>query len=669
MSIRLLLCTFLAAAAVASPTLAATPSAAAHDKPAYGPPAAWVDVIPIPPAPPAEGAPAIQLLLDDHQTRLDPAGDAYYVRRVIKILKNEGLASLKTMNIIWSPDTESLTFHTMRVLRGDQVIDLLQDGKDMLVLRRERNLEQASLDGRLTASRQLEGLQTGDLLEFAYTRVRADPVVKGASFDAEQVAFTGVAGRYRTIVSWDKDRKIQWKATPGFGEPALSERDGRTVLVLDKSNIQAPKAPVGAPLRFRRVGLVEVSSFESWNDISKLMAPLYAKASDVPKTSPIRAEADAIAARTKDPRARAFAALQLVEDKTRYFFVGMGDGGYVPANADDTWARRLGDCKAKSALLLALLKSMGLDAEPVLVSLGGGDGINELPPALAAFNHVIVRVKINGQSYWLDGTRTGDTNISAMQPPGHKWGLPVRAEGAALEPIVERQITVPTLDTVIHIDASKGLDSRATARVELTSSGVNATAMRAAVAKSPKADLERAYRQQFSNMAGGMDVDDVNWRDDPASDRFTVELTGTMDMEWRKNEDVGMMEYKVATGQSAPRLYAKREPGPNSDAPFAVPYPSFVRARTEIVLPDGGKGYVVRGPQGAEKVGGFVMDRTSKLEGDTAVFSIDMRSNVPEISATEAEAANIAIRKLGGVDSLVRAPLRSAGSSDPARPG
>ena len=667
MLVRHLICAFLATT-LASEAFAASPETR-HDKPAYGPPEAWVGVAPIPQAPAADGAPAVQLLLDDHQSRLDPAGDAFYTRRVLKVLKNEGLAGLKTMNITWSPDTESITFHAMRILRGDVAIDLLQDGKDMLVLRREQNLEQASLDGRLTASRQLEGLQTGDLLEFAFTRVRIDPVVKGASFDAEQLAFSGVAGRYRTVISWPQGRKVQWKTTPGFGEPALSEKDGREVLVLDKSNVQAPKAPLGAPLRFRRVGLLEVSSFQSWNDISRLMAPLYAKASDIPKTSPIRAEADAIAARTKDPKARAFAALQLVEDKTRYFFVGMGDGGYVPANADDTWARRLGDCKAKSALLLALLKALGLDAEPVLVNLGAGDGIDGLPPSLAAFNHVIVRVKIKDQSYWLDGTRSGDANVSAMGPPGHKWGLPVRADGASLEAIVEPQINVPTVDTVVHIDASKGLDARAAARISLTFSGAAATGMRAAVASSPRADLERSFRQRFANMAGGFDIDSVNWRDDPAGDRFSLELSGAMDMVWRKNEDVGMMEYKVATGETNPRLFAKREPGPNSDAPFTVPYPSFVRARTEIVLPDGGKGFIVRGPQGTDRIGGIEMDRTSKLDGSLAVFGVDVRSNVPEISAGEADAANQAIRKLTGIDSLVRAPLHVSETSAAARPG
>lgn len=151
----------------------------------------------------------------------------------------------------------------------------------------------------------------------------------------------------------------------------------------------------------------------------------------------MRAEIDAIAAKTQDPKQRAFEALRLVEDKTRYFFIGIGDGGYVPAPADQTWARKFGDCKGKTALLLAILKELKVDAEPALVSLGGGDGMNERLPSLAAFNHVIVRTVIDGKTYWLDGTRTGDrSGLDALKPPPHRWALPVRAAGSDLEQIV-----------------------------------------------------------------------------------------------------------------------------------------------------------------------------------------------------------------------------------------
>ncbi|WP_372781754.1 DUF3857 domain-containing protein [Phenylobacterium sp.] len=648
MSLRLVLCSALAAAACAFPAFAA-------DKPAFGAPPAWVDVAAIPPPPSGDGAPALQVLLDDHQSRLDPSGDSYYNRRVIKILKPEGLSGVKSINVVWSPDTETITFHTLKIIRDGKAIDLLEDPKAMLVLRREANLEQASLDGRITASRQIDGLQTGDILDLAITRTHADPVVQGHSFDAERLAFSGVVGRYRAIVSWPKGETVQWKTTPGFGDPSVSAKDGRTVLAIDLTGALAPKAPLGAPLRFRRVGQLEATSFQSWNDISKLMAPLYDKASQIGPTSPIKAEADAIAARTSDPKERAFQALQLVEDKTRYFFIGMGEGGYVPANADDTWTRRFGDCKAKTALLLALLKNLGVEAEPVLVNLGAGDGINELPPSLAAFNHVIVRVKIKGESFWLDGTRTGDRNAQAMQPPPHRWGLPVRPQGAALEAIVEHQINVPTIETVVRLDASKGLDAKAPVHITLTASGILANSMRASLAKAPKADFERAFRQQFSNAANGLDIQDVTWRDDPAKGLFVIELTGTADMDWRKNQDLNLREYKVSSTAS-PRPFPKREPGPNSDAPFAVPYPVFTRSRTEIVLPGDGKGYTVRGPTGTEHVGGYEIVSLSAVVGNVASFTVDQRSVTPEISAADAETANAAIRKLRDVDSLVRAP-------------
>ncbi len=84
----------------------------------------------------------------------------------------------------------------------------------------------------------------------------------------------------------------------------------------------------------------------------------------------------------------------------------------MPARADETWQRRFGDCKGKTVLLLALLKELGIQAEPALVSLGGGDGLDERLPSLGAFNHVIVRATIGGKVYWLDGTRTGDRSGS-----------------------------------------------------------------------------------------------------------------------------------------------------------------------------------------------------------------------------------------------------------------
>ena len=62
----------------------------------------------------------------------------------------------------WRPDSDVLVIHKVHIIRGDQVIDLLANGQTFTILRRETGLEEAMLDGRLTATLQPEGLQVGD---------------------------------------------------------------------------------------------------------------------------------------------------------------------------------------------------------------------------------------------------------------------------------------------------------------------------------------------------------------------------------------------------------------------------------------------------------------------------------------------------------------------------
>lgn len=645
------------AAGLAVALMISVPALAAP-KPVFGPPPKWVDVAAVPEAPPAEGAPAVQTLLDDNQSRLTPTGDTFYNRRIRKVLKPEGLSSQTTFGVTWDPEDETVTIHTLRIIRNGKAIDLLDKGRKMLVLRREEDLERAMLDGRMSATQQIEGLQVGDILDAAWTHTGRDPVAGNRSYDVEGLGFPGVAGRYRVRLSWPTGTPIKYRPTEGFGYLKLSEDAGWTFLTVDTPNAQAPKPPVGAPPRFRRLGYMETSSFESWNEISRVMAPLYDRAATIDRNSDLRAEIDAIAAKSQDPAVRAFEALRLVEDKTRYFFIGMGDGGYVPAGANETWQRKFGDCKGKTALLLAILRELKVDAEPALVSLGGGDGMNERLPSLAAFNHVIIRATIGGKVYWLDGTRTGDrSGLEALRPPPHRWALPIRTAGSDLVEIVVPPLSEPMLEATTRFDASKGLDAPAPMQMISRFRGDAANGMRQMVASVPRADLERNFRQQLSGSMSWVEVEKVEWKDDAANDAFEVRMSGSADLDWRKNPDLNVREYRVTVSGNTSPGYPRREPGPNRDAPYAVPFPLFVRSTTEIVLPAGGKGFTVRGPTDKETVGGMELIRASSLVDGVARFKTDMRSLAPEIPAVEAEAAARAFRRIAAEDSLIRAPL------------
>ena len=646
-----------AAAAILAWGLFGAGSALADDKPIYAPPAKWVQPAPIPAAPDETPPPAIQTLLDDNQAFADAQGITYYNRRVVRITKPEGLASSGSRSMTWDPDRETLTLHGLSIVRNGQTIDLLKGGKDVLVLRREKNMERAMLDGRMTASIQLNDLQVGDVVDWSYSLKHSEPLFGGASNDSERMAWSGVASRYRVRLIWPDGVPMAWKVMPAFPEPRLLAAGKTHELLVDVANATAPKPPVGAPTRFLRVGQLEASTFRSWDEISARMAPLFAEASTLSADSPLKAEAAAIAAASQDPKVRAFAALQLVEDKTRYLFLGMGDGGYRPTPADLTWSRRFGDCKAKTALLLALLRELGVQAEPVLVSTGGGDGLDQRTPSAAQFNHVLVRARIDGAVYWLDGTRTGDRGgLSTLRPPGYRWGLPIQASGTGLVEIEQPPLTAPDSDLTLRIDASAGLDAPAPTKMTMIVRGDAARSMARVTEAASRPDVERALKQGLSSGLSWIEFKTVDWaRADDGT--MTLTLTGDATLDWRLNDDLGVREFQIpGTGDGQAKALPRREPGPNSEAPYAVAYPTFSRTVTEIVVPRAGAGFSVKGPNSDETIGGARSVQTSVLSGGVARFERTTSSQVREIPFAAAEETNRQLRKAASEAKIVRAP-------------
>ena len=207
---------------------------------------------------------------------------------------------------------------------------------------------------------------------------------------------------------------LRWRGTGPLARPThRSGRDGGE-LVLDLADAAGVRPPDNAPPRFNLPAMLQVSEYRDWAEVSATFAPLYQQARTLAAGSPLHVEIARIAAASADPRVRAMAALRLVQDQVRYFALLMGDGNFRPSSAEETWVRRYGDCKGKTALLLALLDGLGIQAEPVLVNVATGDAVDAVLPTPTAFNHVIVRATIEGQSYWLDGTRTGDRRIADL---------------------------------------------------------------------------------------------------------------------------------------------------------------------------------------------------------------------------------------------------------------
>lgn len=503
----------------------------AADEPLVAPVAAWVEPVSIPSPKRELNSKAAQFLLSNAQTRYAMTGDEFYVETAIVAQNPQGLAELGTVTIPWQPDSADLIVHKAHILRGGKVIDLLAGGQKFTVLRRENKLEQAMLDGTLTAVLQPQGLQVGDTLNLAFT-YRTKP--GSIPFAPENLVAlpTGMPLRkafYRQI--WPADTQMKWRSTPAMGTPKVRQTKLGTELVLDLENVELPARPADAPQRFHLPAVLQLSAYKDWNAVSALFAPVYAEAGKLPLNAELRAEVAKIAASTPDPRRRAMKALRLVQDRVRYVALAMGEGGYVPAGVNETWSRKYGDCKAKTVMLIALLKELGIAAEPVLVSTGLADTLGESLPQVKPFDHVIVRATIDGRSYWMDGTRSGDRRIDDLASSSYRWGLPVRAPGAALEQLPIAPPSLPLIETRITYDASNGFFTPVGVTGELIFRGDEAAMLRGAADELGAEEFKKKAAELVEKLPGGKDFN-LTFKSDEEEGAFTISYIGRQEMSW-----------------------------------------------------------------------------------------------------------------------------------------
>jgi tetratricopeptide (TPR) repeat protein len=605
----------------------------------YGAPPAWVAPAPAPTdAAAPEGAP-VRLIYTDFQVRLTTAGDETYTAYKLKILTPEGLP-VGNVAATWNPSTDDFVVHRLHLIRGGKVIDVLAKTK-FQVIQRENNLENAMLDGELTATLQIPGVEVGDELEFAATIRRRETVFGDRSHGFAQLPIVGGPGANRFRLIWPDGKTIKWSATPDLGRLAVTDSKGAHELDYE---LRAPSSAVttdGAPARVNVKRLIEYSEFKGWPELSALMAPLYDKASQLAADSPIRAEAAQIAKTHSDPVARAQAALQLVQDRVRYVYVGLDGGNYRPAAADDTWKRRFGDCKAKTAVLMALLRELGIQSEAVLVNSKGVDGADQRLPTPQLFDHVLVRASIGGKTYWLDGTRLGDKRLSpALQVPS-LWVLPLRAADAKLETIPFEARTLPLVSSVVDIDATAGLKAPAKIFIEEVNRGDEAIQLKSALAALSRQDAERQLKAYWRQTESWTQPATVSWRYDDLQQAIILTMRGEGKLEWEGDDKDGHSLDVMGAGFSPPdELHRPAEQ--DQSAPWAVVSPTFKRWTTIIRLPPATANHqwVLYDDPVDLRLGGKVYHREAELAGGVVRSTMSIRAYLDEITPAQATELN-----------------------------
>jgi tetratricopeptide (TPR) repeat protein len=374
------------------------------------------------------------LLLSDTQRR--PAEGLRYERDVRRLLTKEAVQHLSQVELQWDPETEILTLHEVALWR-EGVSRSFCERSRVLLRQREGSLESQILHGRMSAILLLDDVRPGDCIEVVHS-IQTTQQLSGERFD-----FLFLLDRWNPTANWsisvhlppDTPCQVQAPHHPQVypaGDHLVREWSGT------QPENQEPE-PL-TPSWHSALPFGQCSGYATWNEIARLVCRAWdSLATDTPE---LRSLAQEIAGPHETLETKAQALVRWVQDDVRYLGLEMGLGRTLPSAPTEVAARRYGDCKDKSLLLVALLRCVGIHAAPVLVHSALRQEVASLLPALSAFDHVIAVLWLDGTPLFMDGTLSsqGGSLRNRCLPPFGK-GLILAEDTEALTDIL-----TPTLE-------------------------------------------------------------------------------------------------------------------------------------------------------------------------------------------------------------------------------
>ncbi len=334
--------------------------------------------------------------LRDYQFHLP--SQTRYCHLVRRIFTAEGVQQGSEIEVSYDPTYQKLLFHDIKILRDGKAIDKLEPAK-FKIIQRESSKESYIYDGSLLALLILEDVRAGDQIEYAFSVVGDNPIYGGRFAHSIYLG----TGEPIDVVSLRiiSPGELQTKTLNLSLPPTVTRENGQVVYQWYRERVPGASYDDDTPAWYNPYPILQVSGYRSWEEVSGWALQHYTYPAKPGKG--LTEFIDQIKGETDKPAERLEKALQFVQDEIRYTGLEAGIGGYKPRNPADVFEQRFGDCKDKSLLLCYVLRELGIEAYPALVSTTDRKGIIDWLPSPNAFNHCVVQVR-QGGVYWYDPT-------------------------------------------------------------------------------------------------------------------------------------------------------------------------------------------------------------------------------------------------------------------------
>jgi transglutaminase-like putative cysteine protease/lipoprotein NlpI len=450
-----------ASGAAAGPAAAASAPAAvaARSGPGWraGPMPAWVVEPPaldtnLPRAPDIGGR---RELMFDVQSNYTLAKPQLFVRFATVALDTTALGVVSQPQIMFNPAFQTVVVHAATLLRDGKRLDRLAEARVEL-MRREQRLEQQMLDGAQTLLLVLNDVRLGEVVEVSYTVEGENPIFEGRIATTMRLAGRTPLERLHWRLTAPATRVLQLRSLGTDIEAQRSVEGPNQVLRIVRQQVPGLAEEERTAPWFTSYPTVQLSEYRDWAELDAWAQRLFALPS--PAHPALVARVAAFREQGLSGEALVSDVLRFVQDEVRYLSVSLGESSHRPKPPQQTLADLLGDCKDKTLLLTALLRELGFDARPALVSMHLNRGINSMAAAHDVFDHVITRLELNGRTWWLDGTIQGqglELATRGQWPYGSALVVGGGASPVALQAVVEPPAALQRLEFEQRWDYSK----------------------------------------------------------------------------------------------------------------------------------------------------------------------------------------------------------------------
>jgi hypothetical protein len=276
---------------------------------------------------------------------------------------------------------------------------------------------------------------------------------------------------------------------------------------------------------------------------------------------------------------------------------------------------------------------------------------------VGSFDHVIVRARIDGATYYLDATDYGQRTLDEVARSSMSFGLPL-VPNAQIATLPKTAPAQPIYQAAIEWDGRQGFERKVPFTVTLTLRGETAAEMRA---KRDADGNTEEYVTKLKELVPSISNDDLKLvSDEPEQPdgSYVARFNGALAMDWSPVD--GLKSHRFQLGQSTVKWSGElgRSSGEQKDVPMVLSWPYYQQTTETILLPAGARGFRVDAAPINESVLGIHVARSVTLEGDRVVARSEFRHVKPEVTAEEVRKGLPVREKVNTTFAYVVSPTR-----------